>query len=126
MAKTVGQLRSKVKSELGQALEEYETVNQEIRTKIKSSLNEAMEELSEVKKGLSSEIEEIKKQKKKATSTALLDTVQEKVISRKLLVFGAATALFVWSGLDADIWGMIAMTYVGGQSAIDFAKIWKS
>src|SRR6056300_434501 len=126
MAKTVGQLRSKVKSELGQALEEYETVNQEIRTKIKSSLNEAMEELSEVKKGLSSEIEEIKKQKKKATSTALLDTVQEKVISRKLLVFGAATALFVWPGLDDDIWGMIAMTYVGGQSAIDFAKIWKS
>jgi hypothetical protein len=27
--------------------------------------------------------------------------------------------------LDADIWGMIAMMYIGGQSAIDFAKIWK-
>ncbi len=56
----------------------------------------------------------------------VLDAVQEKVISRKLLVFAAATSLFVWSGLDADIWGMIAMCYIGGQSAIDFAKIWKA
>ena len=58
-------------------------------------------------------------------SKGVLDAVQEKVISRKLLVFAAATALFVWSGLEADIWGMIAMCYIGGQSAIDFAKIWK-
>ena len=55
----------------------------------------------------------------------MLDAVQEKIVSRKLLVFGAATILFVWSGLEADIWGMIAMCYIGGQSAIDFAKIWK-
>ena len=59
-------------------------------------------------------------------SKGVLDAVQEKVISRKLLVFAAATSLFVWSGLDADIWGMIAMCYIGGQSAIDFAKIWKA
>ena len=59
-------------------------------------------------------------------SKGILDSVQEKVISRKLLVFAAATSLFVWFGLDADIWGMIAMCYIGGQSAIDFAKIWKN
>ena len=58
-------------------------------------------------------------------SMGILDSVQEKVISRKLLVFAAATSLFVWFGLEADIWGMIAMCYIGGQSAIDFAKIWK-
>ena len=58
-------------------------------------------------------------------SMGILDSVQEKVISRKLLVFVAATSLFVWFGLEADIWGMIAMCYIGGQSAIDFAKIWK-
>ena len=58
-------------------------------------------------------------------SKGMLDAVQEKVVSRKLLVFGAATALFVYWGLEADIWGMIAMCYIGGQSAIDFAKIWK-
>jgi len=58
-------------------------------------------------------------------SKGIFDAVQEKVISRKLLVFAAATSLFIWSGLEADIWGMIAMCYIGGQSAIDFAKIWK-
>ena len=55
----------------------------------------------------------------------VLDAVQEKVVSRKLLVFLTGTAMFVYTGLDADTWGMIAMCYIGGQSAIDFAKIWK-
>ena len=55
----------------------------------------------------------------------VLDTIQEKVVSRKLLVFLIATGLFAWVGLDPDTWGMIAMCYIGGQSAIDFAKIWK-
>ena len=55
----------------------------------------------------------------------VLDAVQEKLASRKLLVFLTATALMLWAGLDADIWGMIAMCYIGGQSAIDFAKSWK-
>lgn len=61
----------------------------------------------------------------KKDDVGFLDVVQSKVVSRKLLVFGAATALLMWYGLDADIWGMIAMMYIGGQSAIDFAKIWK-
>ena len=55
----------------------------------------------------------------------MLDAVQEKVVSRKLLVFLTATSLFVWAGLDPETWGMIAMCYIGGQSAIDFAKIWR-
>ena len=55
----------------------------------------------------------------------VLDAMQEKVVSRKLLVFMTATFLFIWSGLDPDTWGMIAMCYIGGQAAIDFAKIWK-
>ena len=58
-------------------------------------------------------------------SKGVLDAIQEKIVSRKLLVFGSATVLFAWFGLEADIWGMIAMCYIGGQSAIDFAKIWK-
>jgi hypothetical protein len=56
----------------------------------------------------------------------LFDAIQERVVSRKLLVFGVATGLLYWGvGLDADTWGMIAMTYIGGQTAIDFAKVWK-
>ena len=58
-------------------------------------------------------------------SKGVLDTLQEKIVSRKLLVFLTATSLFVWAGLDPETWGMIAMCYIGGQSAIDFAKIWR-
>jgi hypothetical protein len=59
-----------------------------------------------------------------AKSSGILDTIQEKVISRKLLVFGVSTVL-MWYGLDSETWGMIAMTYIGGQTAIDFAKVWR-
>ena len=55
----------------------------------------------------------------------VLDSLQEKIVSRKLLVFLTATALMMWANLDPDIWGMIAVCYIGGQSAIDFAKSWK-
>ena len=55
----------------------------------------------------------------------ILDSVQEKIASRKLLVFLTATALMLWAGLDPDIWGMIAVCYIGCQSVIDFAKSWK-
>ena len=56
----------------------------------------------------------------------IFDAIQERLISRKLLVFAVSTGLLYWgTGLDADTWGMIAMTYIGGQTAIDFAKVWK-
>jgi hypothetical protein len=56
----------------------------------------------------------------------IVDNVMERAISRKLLVFAVATALlYLEVGLDADTWGMIAMTYIGGQTAIDFAKTWR-
>ena len=58
-------------------------------------------------------------------SKGMLDALQEKVVSRKLLVFLTATGLFAWAGLDPETWGMIAMCYIGGQSAIDFARIWR-
>jgi len=56
----------------------------------------------------------------------MLDSVQEKLISRKLLVFAVATALMYFSDLSSDTWGMIAITYIGGQTAIDFAKTWRN
>ena len=55
----------------------------------------------------------------------ILDALQEKAISRKLLVFVSATALLWNAQLDPETWGMIAMTYIGGQTAIDFAKVWR-
>ena len=56
----------------------------------------------------------------------VLDTLQEKIVSRKLLVFITATVLMAWAQLDPDTWGMIAMCYIGGQTAVDFAKAWRS
>ena len=86
-----------------------------------------IEEIKDAVKSLPAEkVEALKKDLYLNTKTkGILDSMQEKIVSRKLLVFGTATALLVYAGLDADIWGMIAMMYIGGQSAIDFAKIWK-
>ena len=53
-----------------------------------------------------------------------VDKVLEKTVSRKLLVFATATVL-MWFGLDADTWAMIAAMYIGGQSVIDVAQVWK-
>ena len=55
----------------------------------------------------------------------VLDAIQEKAISRKLLVFIVATALLWNAQLDPETWGMIAMIYIGGQTAVDFAKMWR-
>ena len=55
----------------------------------------------------------------------ILDRVTEKVISRKLLVFLTATGLMTWSTLDSETWGLIAICYIGGQSVIDAAKMWR-
>ncbi len=55
----------------------------------------------------------------------VLDGIQEKIVSRKLLVFITATGLLIGSGLDPDTWGMIAMCYIGGQSAIDAVQVWR-
>ena len=86
-----------------------------------------IEEIKDAVKNLPTEkVETLKKDLYLDRKTkGILDSMQEKIISRKLLVFGTATALLVYAGLDADTWGMIAMMYIGGQSAIDFAKIWR-
>ena len=54
-----------------------------------------------------------------------LDRIVEKLISRKFLVFLTATGLMAWSDLTSDTWGLIAICYIGGQSVIDVAKMWK-
>jgi len=58
-------------------------------------------------------------------SKGALDAFQEKLVSRKLLVFLTATGLLIGAGLDPDTWGMIAMCYIGGQSTIDAVQTWR-
>ena len=83
-----------------------------------------------LKKAIQSIDEEVVKETKKELylnrkDKGVLDAVQERLVSRKLLVFLVSTGLLYWSGLDSDTWGMVAMMYIGGQSAIDFAKVWR-
>ena len=85
-------------------------------------IKDAKEEIAEKAKDLAAMEKEWYIKNK---SKGILDAVQEKVVSRKLLVFLTATSLLIWAGLDAETWGMIAMCYIGGQAAIDFAKVWK-
>ena len=55
----------------------------------------------------------------------IVDRILGRLISRKFFVFLTATALLIWSSLDPDTWGMIAMIYIGGQTVIDAAISWK-
>lgn len=60
-----------------------------------------------------------------AAQLGCLDRILQKAISRKLLVFITSTGLLIWSDLDPDTWGLIAICYIGGQSVIDAAKAWR-
>ena len=53
------------------------------------------------------------------------DKILSKVVSRKLLVFATATTLMIVSDLTSDVWGMIAVVYIGGQSAVDTMLAYK-
>ena len=55
----------------------------------------------------------------------VIDTVMGKAISRKFLTFIVATGLMLYSSLDSETWGLIAMIYIGSQSVIDACLAWK-
>ena len=50
---------------------------------------------------------------------AFLDSIIQRVTSRKLLVWITATALMAWGGLESADWVIISGLYLGGQSVID-------
>lgn len=97
------------------------------REEVKEALGTAVENISEAAEEASERGQVIIRDKLYLDNNdkGILDAAQEKLASRKLLVFLTATALMLWAGLDPDIWGMIAVCYIGGQSVIDFAKSWK-
>ena len=53
------------------------------------------------------------------TKQALLDKGVEKITSRKLLVWIAATGLMLWGGLESGDWVIISGLYLGGRCVID-------
>tara|TARA_R110000851_G_scaffold177836_1_gene324725 strand:- start:406 stop:606 length:201 start_codon:yes stop_codon:yes gene_type:complete len=48
-----------------------------------------------------------------------IDRVLEKAVSRKLLVWGTATALMFNATIDSGDWLILSAIYIGGQSVID-------
>ena len=80
-----------------------------------------------IKEKVSEEISEAVQDVKESLPSkgSLLDKLLGKLVSRKLTVFLTATGLLVWSGLDPETWGLIAICYIGGQSVIDAAQVWR-
>jgi len=54
-----------------------------------------------------------------AAVKARLDTLVEKMISRKFMVWLTATGLMVFAGLESSDWVIISGIYIGGQTIID-------
>ena len=96
--------------------------------KIEGYMMEQKDKLENAKQDVQEAVENLDLKKKlylDNSKKGVLDAVQEKMVSRKLLVFISATALLASAQLDPDTWGMIAMMYIGGQTAVDFAKMWR-
>ena len=103
---------------------EENKTTEELKELASEFVEEAGEKIKEkTKEGLSSKVK--KALYLDSRSKGALDAFQEKLVSRKLLVFLTATGLLIGAGLDPDTWGMIAMFYIGGQSAIDAVQVWR-
>ena len=101
---------------------------EELLQKVEQYMIERKDIIEDVKEEVKQKVEKIDLQKTLHLSNpkkGMLDALQEKVVSRKLLVFICATALLASAQLDPETWGMIAMMYIGGQTAVDFAKMWR-
>ena len=49
----------------------------------------------------------------------LMDKALEKIVSRKLLAWGTATALLIFADLTSADWVIITTVYIGGQTVVD-------
>ena len=55
----------------------------------------------------------------------MLDSVQKKLVSRKLMVWLTATGLMFNSNLASSDWVAISLAYIGIQGVADIAATWK-
>lgn len=55
----------------------------------------------------------------------MLDSVQRKLVSRKLMVWLTATGLMFNSNLASSDWVAISLAYIGIQGVADIAATWK-
>ncbi len=59
------------------------------------------------------------------SAKGFLDKVFERVISRKLAVWGAATYALCAGMLTSSDWVAVSLAYIGSQAAVDLASKWK-
>jgi|TARA_Y100000310_G_C20641278_1_gene794068 hypothetical protein len=55
----------------------------------------------------------------------VLDRYLHKFVSRKLLVWAAASGLLFAGGLSSADWTTLSLVYIGSQAAVDLASVWK-
>ena len=55
----------------------------------------------------------------------LLDNLITRLMSRKLLAWGTATALALQGVLHSEDWVAVTVIYIGSQAAVDLAKAWR-
>ncbi len=58
-------------------------------------------------------------EQKQKLKVAVIDATLHKVVSRKLLVWGAATVGLFFGVLDSSNWVDVCMVYIGGQTVVD-------
>jgi hypothetical protein len=61
--------------------------------------------------------EEQRREKRKQVRAAVVDRALHKVVSRKLLVWGTATAAMFMGMVDATNWVDVCMVYIGSEAA---------
>ena len=55
----------------------------------------------------------------------LLDKIVGSLVSRKLLVWGTATALAIVGSVTSEDWVAVSLVYIGSQAAVDLATVWR-
>ena len=101
---------------------------EELLKKVEQYMIDERDKIEDIKEEVKERVQELDLKKTLYLDNpkkGMFDALQEKMISRKLLVFVCATALLASAQLDPETWGMIAMMYIGGQTAVDFAKMWR-
>ena len=60
-----------------------------------------------------------------AAAGGILDTFQQKLVSRKLMVWLASSWLMFNANLESADWVAISLAYIGVQGLADIASSWK-
>jgi|TARA_R100001129_G_C5320095_1_gene247421 hypothetical protein len=55
----------------------------------------------------------------------ILDKIVGRLVSRKLLVWGTATALAIVGSVTSEDWVAVSLVYIGSQAAVDLATVWR-